>query len=162
MVPIRLPPLRERLEDVPELIRHFLNLVVQEGLPAKKLTQEALDRMSLYRWPGNVRELENMVRRLAALYSQEVIGLDVIEAELSEVGTIPIPVEITEEGLGDSVARHIQGFFDKHLDELPPSGLYDRVLKEVERPLIRLTLSATRGNQNPRGRRSGVKPKYAA
>ena len=147
VVPIRLPPLRERLEDVPELVGHFLKLAGTEGLPVKTLTREALDRMSLHRWPGNVRELENMVRRLAALYSQDVIGLDVIEAELSEAGTVPGPIDITEEGLSDSVARHIQGFFDKHADELPPGGLYERVLKEVERPLVRLTLSATRGNQ---------------
>jgi two-component system nitrogen regulation response regulator GlnG len=84
VVPIRLPPLRERAEDVPLLARHFLTRVAAEGLPAKRLDEAALNRLKDYRWPGNVRELENLIRRLAALYSQEVIGVDVIEAELAE------------------------------------------------------------------------------
>src|SRR5690242_2464256 len=71
VVPIRLPPLRERTEDIPLLVRHFFALAAAEGLPAKSLDQTAMDRLSSYRWPGNIRELENLVRRLAALYAQE-------------------------------------------------------------------------------------------
>jgi len=82
VVPLRLPPLRERLEDVPDLLRHFFALVEREGLPAKQLGQSALDRLKHYRWPGNVRELENLARRLAALYPQETITAAVIDAEL--------------------------------------------------------------------------------
>ena len=78
VVPIRLPPLRERSEDIPELVRHFLAQTGAEGLPPKSLDAAALDRLKAYRWPGNVRELENLIRRLAALYSQETIGVDVI------------------------------------------------------------------------------------
>src|ERR1700738_3433462 len=84
VVPLRLPPLRERLEDVPDLLRHFFALVEREGLPAKQLDQSALDRLKHYRWPGNVRELENLARRLAALYPQEIITGAVIDAELSQ------------------------------------------------------------------------------
>ena len=73
VVPLRLPPLRERIEDVPDLIRHFFALVEREGLPAKQLEQAALERLKRHRWPGNVRELENLARRLAALYPQETI-----------------------------------------------------------------------------------------
>ena len=73
VVPLRLPPLRERIEDVPDLIRHFFAQVEREGLPPKQLDQAALDRLKRYRWPGNVRELENLARRLAALYPQETI-----------------------------------------------------------------------------------------
>jgi two-component system nitrogen regulation response regulator GlnG len=148
VVPIRLPPLRERTEDIPELVRHFLALVVQEGLPAKTIDVAAMDRLKRHRWPGNVRELENLVRRLAALYSQEVIGLDVIEAELAG-GSTPVetagPVE--GEGLSAMVERHLRGYFTAHEDGLPAAGLYDRILREIERPLISLTLEATRGNQ---------------
>src|SRR5207344_871388 len=79
VVPLRLPPLRERLEDVPDLLRHFFALVEREGLPAKQLDQSALDRLKHYRWPGNVRELENLARRLAALYPQEIITAAVID-----------------------------------------------------------------------------------
>src|SRR5467141_1910784 len=84
VVPVRLPPLRERSDDVPALVRHFLSTGSAEGLPGKTLDQAAMERLKAYRWPGNVRELENLVRRLAALYSQEVIGVEVIEAELAD------------------------------------------------------------------------------
>src|SRR5271169_3002811 len=75
VAPIRLPPLRERTSDIPALVRHFAALAVREGLPMKRLDEAAMERLRTYRWPGNVRELENLVRRLAALYSQEVIGV---------------------------------------------------------------------------------------
>jgi two-component system, NtrC family, nitrogen regulation response regulator GlnG len=148
VVPIRLPPLRERIEDIPELVRHFLALTGTEGLPPKLLDAAALERLKAYRWPGNVRELENLIRRLAALYSQETIGIDVIEAELAEV-TPPQPQEpvAVDDSLSAAVERHLKAYFAAHRDGLPPAGIYDRVLRELERPLINLTLGATRGNQ---------------
>src|ERR1700692_2012203 len=83
VAPVRIPPLRERTADIPGLVRHFAAQAAREGLPAKVLDEAAMERLRRYRWPGNVRELENLVRRLAALYSQEVIGVDVIESELA-------------------------------------------------------------------------------
>src|ERR1700681_4837692 len=82
VVPLRLPPLRERLEDVPDLIPHFFTQGEKEGLPAKQLDAAALERLKRHRWPGNVRELENLARRLAALYPQEMIAATLLEAEL--------------------------------------------------------------------------------
>jgi two-component system, NtrC family, nitrogen regulation response regulator GlnG len=148
VAPIRLPPLRERNGDIPTLVRHFVALAVREGLPAKRLDDEAMERLRSYRWPGNVRELENLVRRLAALYSQEVIGLPVIEAELGEAPEAAEPAHSAAgEGLSGAVEHHIRSYFAAHKGGLPAAGLYDRVLREVERPLIVLTLGATRGNQ---------------
>jgi two-component system nitrogen regulation response regulator GlnG len=148
VAPIRLPPLRERSADVPALVRHFAALAVREGLPIKRLDEDAMERLRAYRWPGNVRELENLVRRLAALYSQEVIGVGVIEAELGEAPSSSDPAEAPGgEGLAAAVERHIRGYFAAHKGGLPAAGLYDRVLREIERPLIVLTLGATRGNQ---------------
>jgi two-component system nitrogen regulation response regulator GlnG len=148
VVPIRLPPLRERTEDIAELVRHFLNMAAAEGLPAKSIDSLAMERMKRHRWPGNVRELENLVRRLAALYSQEVIGIEVVEAELSGSVTVGDPPPVPEsEGLSATVERHLREYFAAHDDELPAAGVYDRVLREVERPLITLALEATRGNQ---------------
>jgi two-component system nitrogen regulation response regulator GlnG len=148
VVPIRLPPLRERSEDIPALVRHFFALASGEGLPLKSVDTQAMDRLKSYRWPGNVRELENLVRRLAALYSQEVIGLDAIEAELAEPAAPDAdPSSPASEGLGTAAERHLRDYFAAHKGGLPPSGLYDRVLREIERPLIQLTLGATRGNQ---------------
>jgi two-component system nitrogen regulation response regulator GlnG len=148
VVPLRLPPLRERSEDVPDLMRHFLTLVAREGLPLKQVDQAALERLRRYRWPGNVRELENLARRLAALYAQETITSAVIDAELSQ----PVAVEPTDdsradEGLSAAVERHLATYFASCGDELPPPGLYHRVLREIEHPLLTVTLAATRGNQ---------------
>jgi len=147
VVPIRLPPLRERTEDIPALVRHFFALAHSQGLPMKTVDSAAMERLRAYRWPGKVRELENLVRRLAALYTQEVIGVDAIAAELTEAlpggSSEPPPAE----GLSSAAERHLRDYFEAHKGGLPPTGLYDRVLREVERPLITLSLGATRGNQ---------------
>ena len=148
VAPIRLPPLRERPTDIPALVRHFVALAVREGLPQKQLDEAAMERLRTYRWPGNVRELENLIRRLAALYSQEVIGISVIDTELGEAPGVAETVDTPAgEGLAGAVERHIKGYFAAHKGGLPAAGLYDRILREVERPLIVLTLGATRGNQ---------------
>jgi two-component system nitrogen regulation response regulator GlnG len=149
VAPIRLPPLRERSSDIPALVRHFSMLAAREGLSTKTLDEAAMERLRRYRWPGNVRELENLIRRLAALYPQEVVGTDVIEVELVEAAaTAPLASEAVDgEGLAAAVERHLQDYFVAHKGALPASGLYDRILREIERPLIAATLGATRGNQ---------------
>jgi two-component system nitrogen regulation response regulator GlnG len=148
VVPMRLPPLRERAEDVPDLVRHFLRRAEEEGLPAKHLDSEALDLLKYYRWPGNVRELENLIRRLAVLHSGETIPASAISAELKE------PVRLSDAdhadkaaSLSEAVERHLTTYFLAQGDKLPPPGLYDRILREIERPLLSICLGATRGNQ---------------
>ena len=112
VVPLRLPPLRERIEDVPDLIRHFFAQVEREGLPRKQLEQAALDRLKRHRWPGNVRELENLARRLAALYPQEMISAAVIDAELSQPAMAPATTSPrSQERLSAAVERHLAGYF---------------------------------------------------
>jgi two-component system nitrogen regulation response regulator GlnG len=148
VVPLRLPPLRERIEDVPDLIRHFFTQAEREGLPPKQLDQGALERVKRYRWPGNVRELENLARRLAALYPQEIISAAVVEAELSQPAPMPASDEApAEEGLSAAVERHLATYFANFREGLPPPGLYHRILREIEHPLLTVTLAATRGNQ---------------
>jgi two-component system nitrogen regulation response regulator GlnG len=147
VVPIRLPPLRERAEDIPLLARHFLDRARASGLPAKQLDQSAMDRLRQHSWPGNARELENLMRRLAALYPQEVIGGDSVHAELAEAEPLADPETRTSETLEQAVERHLTTFVAAQKDGLPVRDLYERVLSEVERPLLRLALAATRGNQ---------------
>ena len=148
VVPVRLPPLKDRLEDIPDLVRHFLRGAAAEGLPKKTISPEAMRHLRSYSWPGNVRELENLVQRLSALYSEEAIEADVVRMELDEAtaGTLK-DSDSSDDSFSQSVERHLNRYFAAHEDDLPPSGLYNRVLKEVERPLIAMCLSATRGNQ---------------
>ncbi|MGU3400860.1 nitrogen regulation protein NR(I) [Brucellaceae bacterium D45D] len=152
VVPLRLPPLRERSEDVADLVRHFFKRAVEEGLPEKRITSSGLDLMRRYPWPGNVRELENLVRRLAALYPQEEISPEIIENELKSemdkpealVASIGNPESVT---IAQAVEQNMQRYFASFGDDLPPPGLYHRVLAELEYPLILACLTATRGNQ---------------
>ncbi|MGI4747030.1 MAG: nitrogen regulation protein NR(I) [Janthinobacterium lividum] len=149
VVPIRLPPLRERAEDIATLARHFLDKVQQSGLPAKSLSDEAIERLQSHRWPGNVRELENLMRRLAALYPQEVISGDVISIELEEnsMHDDPAATSNEQEKLASAVERHIRQYLAASHDGMPMRDIYDRVIAEVERPLIQMTLASTKGNQ---------------
>ena len=150
VVPIRLPSLRERVADLPDLARHFLRRAVDEGLPKKSLTLEALEALKGHPWPGNVRELENLIRRLAVLCPDDRIPAEAVIQELAAQASDRLE---TGEGvpaarsLGAAVEMHIERYFQRHGDVLPPPGLYNRVLREVELPLIALTLAATRGNQ---------------
>ena len=154
VVPMRMPPLRERTEDVPDLARHFLNQAEAIGLPAKRISNAALERLRTHAWPGNVRELENLIQRLVALYPDEVIEEEVVEAELNlmSMGT-GVSDQFGDRSMGErdsigaSIEHHLTRYFQAHGDSLPPTGLYERVVREVERPLIQLCLSATRGNQ---------------
>ena len=94
VVPIRLPPLRERPDDIPVLAQHFLNKAQSEGLPAKTLDPGAMAMLSAYRWPGNVRELENLIRRLAALVPQPVITEAILAQELSDYVAAEEPAQV--------------------------------------------------------------------
>jgi two-component system nitrogen regulation response regulator GlnG len=156
VVPIRLPPLRERLGDIPDLVRHFLSIAEREGLPRKSVDQAGLERMKRHDWPGNIRELENLVRRLAALHPDDVIGPQAIENELSVVRrAAPREAETRIVEAVPSSGETLEAFFRTYLkahfgrfgDDLPPPGLYDRFLVEFERPLVAAALAATNGNQ---------------
>jgi len=147
VVPLRLPPLRERTEDIPDLLRHFFTVAEREGLPAKQVDAAAVDRLKRYRWPGNVRELENLARRLAALYPQDTITGAVIESELAQPAFAASEDARGEESLSGIVERHLARYFAGFSDGVPPPGLYHRILREVELPLLSAALAATRGNQ---------------
>ena len=149
VVPIRLPPLRDRREDIPDLVSHFLSQSVELGLAQKTISTEAMQALQKYAWPGNVRELENLVRRLAALSIQDVISSQDVVTELAET-ELAEPAGAganSEASLSDAVEQHLKRYFDSHDGELPAFGLYGRVLREIEKPLLALTLSATNGNQ---------------
>ncbi len=148
-VTLAVPALRERVEDIPLLAEHFLARAEREGATARRLSAEASALIRGYRWPGNVRQLENTLRRLIVTAAEPEIGraevsaaLGATPAERRQVGT-----EDTGERLSASIARHLRRYFDLHQGSLPPPGLYDRILREMEAPLIEIALDATAGNQ---------------
>lgn len=148
VVPVRLPALRQRMEDIGELAAHFLERAAADGLPRKRLTADAIDRLSSHNWPGNVRELENLMRRMAALSREDWITAAVIDQQFSaSMASDAGPVIAAEGGLADAVEHHVARYFATFGRDLPPDGLFDRVLAEVERPLLKLTLAAVKGNQ---------------
>ncbi|HAH09076.1 MAG TPA: nitrogen regulation protein NR(I) [Alphaproteobacteria bacterium] len=148
VVPIRLPPLRNRADDIPDLASHFFQQASRDGLPRKVLDADAIDVLKRYQWPGNVRELENLTRRLAALYTDDVITGAVISSELQDAASAEMAITSNgAETLSDAIERHVGAIFTQNGGALPPPGLYDRILKELERPLLTMCLTATRGNQ---------------
>ncbi|MEM1266850.1 MAG: nitrogen regulation protein NR(I) [Pseudomonadota bacterium] len=148
IVPVRLPPLRDRLDDIPDLARHFLRQAEADGLPRHTISADALELLRKESWTGNVRELENLMRRLAVLCPDEIISASVVEQELkARPSSVAAPQAEQSQRLGQAVEVHLRRYFDLHGDSLPPSGLYERIIKEVELPLIALSLAATRGNQ---------------
>ena len=147
VAPIRLPPLRERLEDIPDLVRGFLRQAVAEGLPRKTVSREAMEALRAHDWPGNVRELQNVVKRIAALCPDDIVDRSAIEAELAVHSVRDTSDSAGPGDLSGMVEEHLKRYFAMHGDAIPPPGLYQRVLREVEFPLITLSLAATRGNQ---------------
>jgi two-component system, NtrC family, nitrogen regulation response regulator GlnG len=144
VVPINLPPLRQRRDDIGLLAQHFLDKAASAGLPRKRLNDAGIAQLAEHGWPGNVRELENLMRRLAAIARDPVIPASAIAAQLSGGGTLAAEAVET---LEQAVAHHLARYFVQFGSELPPAGLYDRILADVERPLLEATLNAVRGNQ---------------
>ncbi|HYD87462.1 MAG TPA: sigma 54-interacting transcriptional regulator [Vitreimonas sp.] len=146
VVSIRLPPLRERLEDVGDLARAFLVRARREGLPEKSIDSAAIDRLKGHAFPGNVRELENLLRRAAALSPASVITAREIANELGAAANEEL-AEGACDGIEAALSQRVAQEFAAAGAGLPAAGLYDRMLAELERPLITQTLAATRGNQ---------------
>ncbi|PZU08804.1 nitrogen regulation protein NR(I) [Sphingomonas sp.] len=146
VVPVRLPPLRERGGDMALLARYFLDRAAASGLPRKSLDEAAALRLERHNWPGNVRELENLMRRLAALSRDPVIGAALVEQQLA-AGLAGVALTPETSSLSEAIEHHIARHLASYGGSLPPDGLYERILSEVERPLFRLALAAVRGNQ---------------
>lgn len=147
-VTLAVPSLRERVDDIPLLAEYFLARGEREGMPARRLSDPAMELIRAYSWPGNVRQLENTVRRLIVTSAEEEIGRSDVEMVLGNQPEIePLVGGGDGEKLAASVAKHLKRYFDLHGGVLPPPGLYQRILREIEVPLIEIALDATGGNQ---------------
>lgn len=149
VVPLRIPPLRERCEDIPDLVQHFLSLNAKAGLGEKSIDVAGIEAMRKYLWPGNVRELENLIVRLTALYSQDSISGEIVRHELSS-GDFVQGSDTNKSVVSDiSIATEnwLGEHFKSYPDENAPAGLYKQVLTKMEVPLILASLAYTGGNQ---------------
>ncbi len=147
-VTLNVPSLRERVDDIPLLAEHFLARGERSGAGTRRFAVSAMDLIRAYSWPGNVRQLENTIRRLVLTSPGEEIGRADVEMVLGNQPEIePLVGGGDGEKLSASVGKHLRRYFDLHGGVLPPPGLYQRILKEVEIPLIEIALDATGGNQ---------------
>jgi len=147
-VTLQVPALRERVDDIPLLADHFLARGEREMSSTRRLSAEARDLIRAYSWPGNVRQLENTLKRLLVTSAEPEISRAEVEAVLgSQPALEPLRGGGEGEKLSASVARHLRRYFDLHGGALPPPGVYTRILREVEAPLIEIALDATAGNQ---------------
>ena len=143
-----LPPLRSRVEDISLLAEHFLAKASGTGGGANSFAPDAMDELRRYNWPGNVRQLANTVERLGlTARGQEISAAEVSAVLSAQPALAPSLGALSDEKLSQSVARHLQRYFDLHGDALPAPGLYARILREMELPLLEIALDATGGNQ---------------
>jgi len=153
VVPITLPPLRERRQDIALLARHFLDHAAAQGLPRRQLASDALVALGGHDWPGNVRELENLMRRLAVLSRDEVIDADAIRTMIGRHTSLTDPVDLD---IGQAVRAMIERIAHDDPAALDDGTLYDRVIGEVERPLIEAMLARHGQNQLRAARAMGI------
>ncbi len=153
VVPIALPALRERRQDVAILARHFLDRAGESGLPHKRIDADAIAVLEGHDWPGNVRELENLMRRLAALSRDEWIGASEIAAMLGSPAIVASP---HDPGIEAAVLGRMAAIERERPGALDDGTLYDRLIAEVERPLILAMLERHGGNQLRAARAMGI------
>jgi DNA-binding NtrC family response regulator len=127
VLPVEMPALRERREDIPRLVHHFLDLARNEkGCRVEEISDEAMEQLMAYDWPGNIRELENLMERLLVLQSEGEIGVEALPPEFSKATTRS---------------------YDS--PRIPPSGIdFNAVVDQLEVDLILQALEHTHWNKN--------------
>lgn len=151
VVPIEVPPLRERKEDIEALALYCLARARKQGLPEKRLTANAITALGEYAWPGNVRELENMIYRLVTLSSEPKLDAAAVRDALrtsppKQAAGSAVHVE-RRGSLQDMIESHLRQYFATHKGALPATGLYERLLEAMETPLLKVTMDAVDGHQ---------------
>ena len=145
---VNLPLLEERIEDIPELCTHFLKHFSKEGLQEKTLSQTSIQMIKKRKWVGNVREIKNFIGRLVTISTGDIIDHTITKKELSETQKIDVQESFDENSkISKFLEKHIAKYFQSLGGNPPAPGLYQIIMKEVEVPLIALTLSLCHGNQ---------------
>ena len=144
VVPIYSPPLRDRIEDIPELADHFLSNADKSGLPIKKINNTAINCLMNYSWPGNVRELENFLLRVCALYSEDILSEEIINFELRQTKLDNDNVD------KEDLSSIIDSYFSNNLNKLLKDNnknIHSDIVSEVEKSIIQNVMIITKGNQ---------------
>ncbi len=152
VIRLQLPPLRERVEDIPELAQHFLRQTALElDIEPKRLSAQALAAFRAYAWPGNVRQLENVCRRVTIMAPSQTIELD------------DLPHELTSSGAGDAQPGDRLGSdwetalrkWAEHHAGVSPTPILDEAVPRFERAMIRVALARTHGRRHDAARLLG-------
>ena len=147
-VSIVIPLLEERLGDIPELANQFLKEFSKNEMEPKSLTKGSVELIKKKKWTGNVRELRNFIGRLSLISNTDIIDEKITKHELSMIDSEETDLNTFEGSkISKSLEMHLSHYFRSLGDSLPAPGLYQTVLKEVEVPLINLTLALCDGNQ---------------
>lgn len=143
---LEVPALRDRVEDIPVLASHFI--AEMENSEPYELNQDCLNALRAFEWPGNVRQLKNVLRQVIFEAAGSILTIAAVESVLNKgVTSLNTGMDSPGKTLGDAVQFHVQRYFDFHGAELPPSGVYHRILKEIEIPLLEIALYSSSGNQ---------------
>lgn len=142
VVPIKMPPLRERTDDIGLLAQHFLALAAKEGLPARQIDDAAIAKLTTMPWRGNVRELKNLVYRLALVCREDVITEATVAQYVEPSDDTEAPIQ------GASFEAAVTQFMREHrLRGSVRDKLYPRALAQFEIPLLQHVMRLVKGNQ---------------
>ena len=143
---LTVPSLRERVEDILVLAQHFINTA--ETATEFEFSASGVEVLRGFDWPGNVRQLQNVMGQLMMESPNAIFDGPAVQEVLKKCGPFICMNELSPfQKLGDSVEQHVQRYFDQHGATLPPAGVYQRILREIEIPLIEIALTASLGNQ---------------
>ena len=146
VVPISIPSLRERKEDLVELVNHFLNKAESLKLSPKKIDPKGYNIIESYSWPGNVRELENFIYKLSALYTEDLLDTKILKKEIKILKDMDKKISDTAKGF----LSLISNYFSKNISKISEdhSGeIYNHYINEVEKALLVEILKSKNGNQ---------------
>ena len=146
VVPISIPPLRERKEDIPELVNHFLDKAKDLKLEPKKFTTESFQILEKYQWPGNVRELENFILKLCALYSDENIMNEDLAEEILNLQKLDQQMLDTD----NQFSKILENYLSRNINKINKEyqgDVYNYFVTELEKVLLLEVLKNKNGNQ---------------
>ena len=158
VVPIKIPPLRERKQDIKDLTKFFIKRAVAKGLPKISFDKSAYQVIEDNQWAGNVRELENFTYRVAALSLKKTLSKDDVKPYLASDNKVNNVVynagdedNANNQPFGASFSYTVKNMLDDYLSDYEnnelPDGLYQKIIDLVETPLIELSLHRMKGNQ---------------